>query len=304
MLRVIKPGLFSTVQDLGRVGFRSQGVPISGVFDRFSAMVANSLVGNPTDAAVIEMTLVGGVFEAETQMAIALAGAPMRASIESPKDSTRTLAIPQAATLRGGDRLVLGAAREGARTYLAVRGGWLTPVVLGSRSAETALASGHLLPALASQTPARRPIEALFPNTSREAIRYLDGPDASILAGESLEHHDYVVSSKSNRMGLRLEGPPLATSHDPCRLSSPVCPGAIQLPGGLPLVLGPACGTMGGYPHVGHVIAADLDRLGQLPPNSIMHFRRVGLAEARGLDRDFWQQYSLCRLRLSSFQDW
>ena len=300
MLRVIQPGLFSTVQDQGRPGFRAFGVPVAGVFDRFSAAIANALVGNPPSAAVVEITIRGGVYEAETPLAIAVAGAPLASRIQTSGQPDRRLVFPQSASLKPGDRLVIEAGPTGARAYLAVRGGWRSPRILGSQSTDRPLVAEDLLVADRGWIPVRRLRENTLP-ANLPPIRFIDGPDARRLRG-SLEERDYEVETSSNRMGLRLKGLPLDLEIDPARLSSPVSPGAIQIAGGLPLILGPDCGTMGGYPLVGHVIHADLDRIGQSRPGDTIRFRRVSLLDARRLAVDYEQHLKSWILRLTSFE--
>jgi 5-oxoprolinase (ATP-hydrolysing) subunit C len=289
-LLVVRPGLSTTVQDLGRPGYRGFGVPVGGAFDRASLDLANALLGNEPDAAALELTLVGGTYRAEVPLAIALAGAPMSALIRARSGTDRPLTIPQSATLRPGDELVLGGSRAGARTYLAVRGGWQTTRVLGSRSGETRLEAGAVLPALpGSTTPARRPVAWPWsvPVETIGPIRIIDGPDAGPSAGgaQLLVSGEFRVSGQSNRMGLRLEGPSVEAATPADRISAPVVPGAIQIAGHRPIVLGVASGTMGGYLHLAHVISADLDRLGQLRPGDPITFRRVEVEEARQIDR-------------------
>ena len=140
-LIVIDPGLSTTVQDTGRPGYREWGVPPGGAFDCGSADLANALVGNPLTGAVLELTLSGGVYEAACPLALAMAGAPMEAKILVPDATEHVLQVPLSWSLRQGERLVLGRAREGARTYLAVKGGWQTRLRLGSRSSERRLAA-------------------------------------------------------------------------------------------------------------------------------------------------------------------
>src|SRR3954452_21576913 len=123
-LVVINPGVSATVQDEGRAGYREWGIPAGGAFDRGSAALANALLGNPPGCAVLELTLFGGVYEARAHLALALAGAPMAATIERAGSPARPLAPPQSLELVPGDRLVLGGAVVVARTYLAVKGGW------------------------------------------------------------------------------------------------------------------------------------------------------------------------------------
>ncbi len=288
-LIVINPGLSTTVQDAGRAGYREWGVPPGGAFDRGAAGLANALVGNGSDRAVLELTLVGGTYEAQHHLAMALAGAPMEARVVAPDGSGRTLAVPLSFTLRAGERLVLGRAIEGARTYLAVRGGWQTRLHLGSRSSEGRLGAGEILPAEAGSIPTRYPAEPGWTPPAPEPFRLIDGPDA-IRADPGLDAsvfeagRPFRVGSRSNRIGLRLESDPIEVVSAPGRLSAPVAPGAVQAAGGQLIILGVAGGTMGGYPHVAHVISADLDRLGQLRPGDVIRFLRVSLDEARRAD--------------------
>ncbi len=288
-LVVVRPGPGTTVQDRGRPGYREFGVPVGGAFDRASFDLANALLGNDPDDAALELTLIGGTYRAEATLAIALAGAPMSALIRSSTGPDRPVTIPQSTTFRAGDELVLGGCPTGVRTYLAVRQGFLTPLILASRSSEVRLSAGDLLPALPGSTiPARRPVGwpwAVIPRN--EPIRIIDGPDAATVPGGSglLEAVEYRVSGQSDRMGLRLEGPPIAAATPADRVSAPVAPGAVQMAGGRPIVLGVAGGTMGGYLHLAHVIAADLDRLGRLRPGDGLRFQRIEVGEAREVDR-------------------
>jgi 5-oxoprolinase (ATP-hydrolysing) subunit C len=286
-LLVINPGLFTTVQDLGREGYREWGVPIGGTFDRASAALANALVGNPPGEGVLELTLIGGTYEAQVSLALALAGAPMDARVEGAEGRARQWFVPQSGTLGAGERLVLGRAAVGARTYLAVRGGWRTPLLLGSRSCEDRLQPGAVVPAEPGTIPVRRPAESVWCDPTRAPLRVLDGPDAADGPDPvDWDARTFRVGRQSDRMGLRLEGPTLGIASPPDRVSAPVAPGAVQVAGGQAIVLGIACGTMGGYPHLAQVISADLDRLGQFRPDDELRFQRVTLAEARRIDRE------------------
>lgn len=283
-LIVLDPGLSTTVQDGGRTGYREWGVPVGGAFDRGAAGLANALVGNPPDVAALEFTLIGGSYQADRPLSLAMAGAPMEARVLRPDGSERDLDLPLSWTLHAGDRLILGRATDGARTYLAVRGGWQTPLRLGSRSSEDRLRAGGGLPADPGMIPTRRPAGLSWMSPAAEPFRILDGPEA--IPSISWEDRMFRVGSRSDRMGLRLAGEPIAVDSPPGRLSAPVAPGAVQVAGGQLIVLGVAGGTMGGYPHIAHLISADLDRLGQLRPGDLIRFRRVTLEEARGADRE------------------
>ena len=280
------------------------GVPVGGPFDRRSADLANALAGNGPECGVLELTLRGGTFESLGSLGIALAGAPMEASIVGTDHRPRSLPIPVSTTMRAGERLVLGRTLAGARTYLAVRGGLRTAVRLGSRSTEQPLRRGDFLRTGESRIATRRPGEADSNADIQAPIRIIDGPDARTLGVPAvLEKLTFRVGSRSNRMGLRLEGPPLAVNAEPDRLSAPVAPGAVQAAGGQLIILGVAGGTMGGYPDVAHVISADLDRIGQLRPGDPLTFRRVGVAEARDLDRASRQVHRALLLRLKAWRE-
>jgi allophanate hydrolase subunit 2 len=282
-LSVIQPGVFSTIQDRGRPGYREFGVPEGGAFDRSSLALANALVGNDPGAAAIELTLTGGRYRASHRLALALAGAATDAWIES--GSRRILLeIPQSFTIEPGDHLVLGVAKRGLRSYLAVGGGWKTTEVLGSQSAEARLAAGDEIPARSGSVAIRRPSDMMFPDPSDGPVRLLDGPDGPV--PQVLLRSMYRINPTSNRVGLRLDGHAIEGLEMPGRASAPVAPGAVQVAGGRVLILGVAGGTMGGYPHVAHVISADLDRLGQASPGASVHFEQIGLDDARRLDRE------------------
>jgi biotin-dependent carboxylase-like uncharacterized protein len=286
-LIVIDPGFFTTVQDAGRPGYRQWGVPPGGAFDRGSADLANALVGNAPDCAVLEFTLLGGTYQADCPIALALAGAPMEATIVGPGSALRLRHVPLSFPLQAGERLVLGRALRGARTYLAVKEGWQTRLCLGSRSTETRIRAGDVLPSSSSSIPTRHPGGVVWPAPAALPIRIIPGIDASsapTLDQSSWSSRIFKVGARSDRMGLRLDGEPLSLAADPERLSAPVSPGAIQAAGGQLIILGVACGTMGGYPHIAHVISADLDRLAQLKPGDSIQFHPVSLDLARRED--------------------
>lgn len=280
---ILRPGLATTVQDLGRPGHREFGVPEAGACDRASLRLANALLGNDPGAAALELTMTGGTFEARQPLAMALAGAPFAARVVRALGIV-PLEIPQSFAMDTRDRLILGGSSRGLRAYLAVRGGWRTDVVLGSRSSEARLVTGDAIPAEVGSVAARRPESADLPDPGDGPIRLIDGPDGAVPA--LLRGHAYRVGMASDRVGLRLDGPAIEGVEMPGRPSAPVAPGAVQVAGGRFLILGPAGGTMGGYPHVAHVISADLDRLGQARPGQEVRFVRIDWCEARRLDRE------------------
>jgi antagonist of KipI len=283
-LRVVQPGTFTTVQDLGRPGHRGLGVSPAGAFDRAAHALANALVASPPGAATLELTLLGGVFTADHPLALALAGAPMTATLEADSTATRRIPVPSAFTLLPGQILRIGGTAVGARAYLATHGGWQTDTILGSRSAEPPLAAGTVLPAAPARIPSLRPrVDPMAPVAVLHAV---DGPDADAVPPGTWRDHRFRVEPLASRAGVRLrcDTTPDLPSLDPDRLSAPVVPGALQWTGAGWILLGAACGTMGGYPHAAQVVAADLDRLAQLRPGQNITLRRVTREEAHALD--------------------
>ena len=288
-VQVLAPGLLTTVQDLGRDGWRHLGVARAGALDPDAARLGNRLVGNDADAAVLELTLHGPTLRFDAPVRIALIGRSVDARFDG-------VALPMGRPLElPAGTLTLGAVRDGARAWLAIGGGFAVPHVLGSRSTDLrggfgghegrALRAGDTLALGAAAAPAidapRVPIWWADPgfDENRDApVRYLPSaaPAAAALAKQSWQ-----VSAASNRQGLRLHGVAL-TGERTGGLSEPVAPGTLQLPpDGQPIVLLADAQTVGGYPRLGHVIAADLPRLAQLPPHASLRFQACSVEEAQ-----------------------
>lgn len=280
-IRVVRPGFQTTVQDLGRFGYAHQGVSASGAADAAALRAGNLLVGNVENAPALEMTLVGGAFEFESDCVIALtgsdfqAGLPLWASVEA----------------KAGTVIRFGASQSGARCYLAVRGGIDIPRVLGSASAHlltgiggAALRAGDVLKigAAAVRNPRNEP--ARPPHSPAGLLRVTAGPQADWFADE-LYRASYVVQEESNRMGLRLRGPAIP-SPTGTMLTEGVPLGAIQVPpDGQPIILFVEHQTTGGYPKPANVISADLSRVGQLRPRDELRFELVTIDRALALLR-------------------
>lgn len=287
-VEIDSPGLLSTVQDLGRPGHAHEGVAASGAADPFSARAANRLVGNDDAAPLVEMTLVGGAFRFPEGGRVALTGAPC----DGPLVPWRAVAIEPGGSIR------LGPMREGARAYLAVRGGLAVPRFLGSASthllsglgglAGRALRRGDRLPigpepvAPAADRADARSIRSLV---MRRLLRVTPGAQRDRFTPEAVRallEEPFHVTGSSDRAGLRLDGPILPPRGGPPMPTEGVLPGAIQVSeGGRPIVLMVEHGTTGGYPKIADVIAADLPALGQLRPGDTVRFTEVGWDEAR-----------------------
>jgi biotin-dependent carboxylase-like uncharacterized protein len=276
-LEVLRPGFAATVQDLGRPGHAALGVARSGAADRASLQLANRLVGNEPGAAALEVTLGGLVLRAAglTTVAVTGAGCPVTAG-------GRAAGLNSPITLRAGEELALGAASTGLRCYVAVRGGIDVPPVLGSRATDTLgklgpppLAAGMLLPV---GSPGGFPVVDLAPRAALPdvpVLRVTPGPRRDWFAApDRLLSTVYTVSPDSDRVGIRLTGPPLERlRHD--ELPSEACvPGSLQVPpSGRPILFHADSPTTGGYPVIAVVEEDDLDLAAQLRPGQTVSFR-------------------------------
>jgi antagonist of KipI len=294
-LEVVRPGLLTTVQDLGRWGHQAIGVPVAGAMDTHSLRLANLLVGNPPGAAALEITLRGPVLRAASPLTLAVTGAEFELRVDEVR-VPHGLAVAVAA----GAQISFGARAPGAgaRAYLAVAGGIATRPVLGSRSTHLvsrmggvdgrALAAGDVLPVGTAPAPTRRRTPAARAGAiapGPQPLRVLLGPqDDWFTAGalDALLSDAFTVSARSDRMGYRLEGPRLDARRRGELLSEPVPFGALQVPAsGDPILLMADRQTAGGYPKIATVIAADLPVAGQLAPGDVVRFAACSRIEAR-----------------------
>lgn len=299
-LRVVQPGLATTLQDLGRRGYQASGVSPAGASDFVSLMVGNWLLGNRARTAALEVTLSGPEVEFTGPVAFAVTGAPIAAEIV-PADGGAPRPVPGwTASLAGpGDRLRLGSLSAGCRSYLCIAGGFDMEPVLGSLSEDLfgkigplgrPLAAGDWLPTGLPLNPpaavAGRTLSAdLRPSYSGElTVRITRGPQADAFSNEgwaAFLSGVYTVGQNSDRQGLRLQGPPVHHASSPDILSEPVPPGAIQIPAdGQPILLLNNRHTLGGYTKIAVAVYPDLAQAAQLPPGARIRFQEVSLAEA------------------------
>ena len=292
VLRVVEPGLFTTIQDLGRPNAIAGGVPPGGAMDRFAHRAANLLAGNSPQEATLECTMSGPHLLAEAPCLIAITGADFEPRVNGAPTPMWTGVF-----LAPGDRLTFGGQRGGARAYIAVGGGFEGDRWLGSRSTSImagrggmhgrTLAAGDAL-ATASERPgpavAGRHLPAgLRPDYSDNTLRAIPGPHVRRLDPEGrrlLFSALFTVSRDADRMGYRLEGPALATSGDEL-LSFGLVAGAVQVPrSGQAILLMADHQTAGGYPVVATVISASMHVAAQLAPGDTLRFLQVTAAEA------------------------
>ena len=290
-IRVVKPGFFTTVQDLGRYGYAHLGISPAGAADPLSFRIANLLVGNDENAPALEMTLLGATLEFEESAIVALAGASCEC-----KAGFAQVPVNTAFDLPAGAALKCGSMTTGARCYLSVQGGFDIPLVMGSASTFVAghfggfngrrLQSGDVLQVRqhgSFRVRSLRP-DALDVLRAPRPLRVTKGSQQDWFGPEAFEKlfsSTYIVSEQSDRTGLRLKGEAVRPREQSELLTDGIPLGAIQVPqDGQPIILFVDQQTTGGYPKIANVIAADVHRVGQLRPRDEVGLVEVSIAEA------------------------
>lgn len=287
LFSVEKPGLYTTVQDLGRVGYLKYGVPASGALDRFALQVGNILVGNERGAAGLEVTMQGPELLAEETFVMAVTGGDL-----SPMINGRRIPLWKSVLIKKGQVLEFGQPRQGVRAYLTVSGGFHAKKYMGSRSVYEPAGLGRRLEKgdeLVGEPRQQKAGTGLFfteiPDYDRDVdVRVVKGPHHEQISDKVVSDffamtHD--VSPQSNRMGYRLQSD-LVTNHEANVISDGVPLGGIQLPGnGQPIILLADRQTTGGYTRIGTVIGPDLPLIAQLPPGGKIRFKEVSVEEAQ-----------------------
>lgn len=293
VFRVVKPGLLSTLQDLGRAGYQRFGVSPCGAMDVFALRLANRLVGNPEGSVSLEMTLPGTELLAMRDCEVALTGADLNACLDSkPIESWENFSI------KAGQRLSLSQRKRGARAYLSVAGGFAAEHVLGSGATDLRNGWGGLqgrclqrddvLYVLDATRSSSRFLLRVRPEVLAEyrnpfLLRVLEGPQSDLFPDATRRQFlaaEFRVGAKSNRMGYRMEGPRLCGPGGDM-ISDATPQGAIQVvPSGEALLLMADRQTVGGYPKIAVLISADLPKAAQLCSGHRVRFHAVSLEQA------------------------
>lgn len=300
VFRVLEPGFLTTIQDIGRFGYLKYGVPPSGIMDAFSFRIANLLVNNKVNQAVLEITGVGPTLESLNSTLVALTGADLYSNINgTPLPEWKSTKVTK------GSVIHLGNAKRGFRAYLSIKGGIDVPKILGSRSTYLrgkiggvegrALAKGDIINSIVPTESLEKIRERYLPskffpvlNTPTE-VRVLMGPQDDYFNSSGIEtflNSTYVVSAKSDRTGYRLKGPIISHKDKTEIISDAISKGAIQVPGnGLPIILMVDRPLTGGYPKIACVSSVDIDKIAQLKPEDKIKFKRIDIKEAHELLR-------------------
>ncbi len=299
-LQVIAPGLHTTLQDLGRIGYQDIGLPNSGPLDCISFRLANGLVGNPPGTPMLEILLQGPTCEVVADsVRIALAGCS--ASIEVRAEYARTVPAGQSVRLVRGEVFRIASLGDSTCAYLALEGGPDIAPVLGSASTYVRGAIGgfqgrrlqknDLLPLKLAAVNARaeRALSQPLDLALDQPVRVVLGPQTDYFTDAGVQtflSSEYTVSPQADRMGFRLEGPAVAHAKGHDIVSDGIVPGAVQVPGsGLPIVLMVDHQTTGGYPKIATVISADIPVVARRKPGRTIRFVAVDVREAELLRR-------------------
>ncbi len=298
---VRKPGMFTTVQDLGRTGFQRFGVNPGGAMDRTAVRLINTLLGNAEDAAVLEMHFPAAEILFENDVTFALGGADFAAELNGTSVSNW-----QCIRARSGDTLRFTGVKKGTRAYMACGGGLVREKALGEL---TKRFEGETRIEIKETHSARTHVDAtiaysLVPHYSRfPTVRVIDGPESDSLTAKSeaaFFREQFLVTQDSNRMGFRLEGEPLYRMNEGEMVSAGVAFGTIQLlTNGQMIVLMADHQTSGGYPRIAQVISHDLPLLAQLGPGDKVAFHQVEIAEAERIALRFERDLALLRTAVS-----
>jgi len=301
---ILRSSFLTTVQDLGRMGFREFGVSPGGALDSHALRVANLLVGNKESAAGIEITFGGVQLRFADERVVAWCGGEFDVRLGST-----SLPAGHAGFVSAGDILIFNQPKTGCRSWLGISGGIDVPLVLGSRSTDLranfggldgrALRDGDEVPVGGNSERPKILIEKLreqkvaswkpphdwsSPAKHEPVLRVICGSDSDRFNDVTIQRFTndvFVVSADSNRMGARLKGPHLPRDHDVDLVSEGVAPGTIQVPpSGQPILLLGDCQTIGGYPKIAHVITVDLPVAAQLRAGDSVRFGEISLAEA------------------------
>jgi antagonist of KipI len=315
---VFHAGFLTSVQDLGRTGYRQFGVSLAGALDVFALRVANLLAGNDESAAGLEITFGGLQLQFADERIVAWCGGDFDVQIES-----RSLPAGHATRLQACEELKFGRSQIGCRSWLAISGGVDVPIVLGSRSTDLrgnfggfggrALRDGDVLQLGArpgSPIPATERISSWSASkpwsqtaVSTPVLRFVRGAAWDLFNDVTIQRFTseaFAVSPDSDRMGVRLDGPELRRDNDVDLISEAVAPGTIQVPSsGKPILLLGDCQTIGGYPKIAHVITVDLGIAAQLRAGDHVRFSEVSLADAHRLSLERESELKRFRIGLS-----
>lgn len=322
-ITLLKAGMLSTIQDLGRIDYLAQAVPLSGVMDTLSARLANIAIGNSPTDALIEFSYGNASFICNTPVLMAYGGNGAKWFINNEKlPSLRPIFLPK------GTEVTLKNSENGARSYLAIAGGWDLPLILNSRSTYLpanlggyqgrSLKKDDIVSSCNKLTDTTEQMlkslegnevkfqrwaihEASFKDLNKTIVRIIRGRESAWFSNNSMVNflnEAFTINLKSNRMGIHLTGPVIERLHSTELLSTAVCAGTIQVTGdGNMILLMADCQTTGGYPRIAQVAMVDLPTCAQLKPGDEIRFTEISQSDAECLY--FEREKDLAKLALA-----
>jgi len=299
-IKIIKHGMYTTIQDLGRYKYQKSGMPVAGAMDSFSLRVANMLAGNKDDEACIEITLLGPELQFDSEALISVTGGNLE-----PKINGKDMDMWSGVKVFGGDVLTFGAIKSGCRSYIAAKGGIDVPYIMGSKSTYVRGKIGGLegralkagdeikvgLPQNAHPSIVKLP-EELIPSYNGEVtVRVVMGPQDEYFTKEGLDTFlgsQYEVTNEADRMGYRLAGPKINHKSGADIISDGITMGSVQVPGhGAPIIMMADRQTTGGYTKIATAITPDINFVGQLKPKDMIRFKAISIKEAHALYKNY-----------------
>ncbi len=309
-IRVNNPGMYTTVQDLGRKDYEQYGMPVSGSMDQYAHRVANLLVGNKESEAVFEMTILGATYTFEEDTVISITGANMMPMLNNKTQ----VGMWRSILICKGDTIKFNGAKSGCRCYLAIAGGIDVPKVMGSKSTYVraqiggfegrpikkedmiAISESELV-----QLNGRFINSKYIPKYDKKIeLRVVLGPQDDAFTKNGIEiffNSIYKVSNEFDRMGYRLEGKKIEHEKPADIISDGIVKGAIQIPGhGNPIIMLSDCQTTGGYTKIAHVISSDLWKIAQAKSGDEIRFKSIDVYESHEIFKK--QEQSIEEIKL------
>lgn len=301
VVKVIKPGLLTTIQDLGRINFQKSGMPVSGAMDSYSLKAANILAGNNEGEACLEATLIGPELKFSGESVIAITGGNL-----TPQINGVDVDMWSAIKVKGGDVLSFGTVKSGCRSYVSIAGGIDVPAIMGSKSTyirghiggfegRPLKAGDELKTGTQNQNKAYKPVKLpgeLIPTYNKQiVVRVVLGPQDDYFSEEGINtffSSEYKVTNEADRMGYRLEGPKIVHENGADIISDGITMGSIQVPGHeIPIIMMADRQTTGGYTKIATAIAPDLDLIGQLKPGDSIRFAKICIKDAQIVYKEY-----------------
>lgn len=299
---IVNPGLYTTVQDIGRQGYQEYGMPVTGAMDDYSFRIANIIAGNDEYSAALETTLNGPEIQFNTDTVVAITGANM-----VPRINGHIVPMWRSLKLSRGDVLSFEMTKEGTRGYIAFAGGLDIPVVMGSRStfvrggiggyegrklkSSDEISLGKVNNPIEKLSNRIIPLQYIPEYKNSRIIRAIPGPQDDCFTEESVEkffNFVYEVTNEADRMGYRLSGPVLSHKAGADIISDGINLGSVQIPGhGMPIVMMTDRQTTGGYTKIATVISADISVMAQLKPGDKVSFERIDVHEAHRILKEY-----------------